>query len=273
MYAHASLIDGFADSPINKVFFNHNDIENLEYFLKRCKNDYVNKMIVVEGVYSMDGDIAPLDKIVELARKYKAWVLVDEAHATGVLGEKGHGTVEMFGLEGQIDIVTGTFSKALGCIGGFVAGKHDLIKYLQCSNRSFIFSTSPFVPAVAAILEGLDVIENELFIRRSLWFNIYHLREGLKELGFNIGETNSPIIPIIIGDSVKVVAMSNELREEGIYLVPITYPVVARDKARLRISVTAEHTRQQIKKTLHVLARLGLKYNCIKEKEFEHNSF
>lgn len=264
MFAHASLIDGFADSQVNKVFFNHNDMENLEFFLKRCKNDYANKLIVVEGVYSMDGDIAPLDKIVELARKYKAWVLVDEAHATGVLGEKGHGTIELFGLEGQIDIITGTFSKALGCIGGFVAGKKELINFLQCSNRSFIFSTSPFVPAVAAVLEGLDVIESELFIRQSLWANIHLMRKGLLEFGFNIGETNSPIIPIIIGDSNIVIAISNDMRAEGIYLVPVTYPVVARDKARLRISLTAEHTRQQIKRTILLLAKLGVKYGLIK---------
>ena len=265
MYAHASLIDGFADSQINKVFFNHNDMDNLEFFLKRCKNDYKNKMIVVEGVYSMDGDIAPLDKIVELAKKYNAWVLVDEAHATGVLGENGHGTIEMFGLEGQIDIVTGTFSKALGCIGGFVAGKQELINYLQCSNRSFIFATSPFVPAVAAILEGLKVVEDEPNIRRSLWSNINLFKKGLTDIGFNIGQTNSPIIPIVLGDSNTVIAISNEMREEGIYLVPIVYPVVAKDKARLRISLTAEHTHQQIKKTLHLLETLAKKYKLINQ--------
>ena len=266
LYAHASLIDGFTDSSVNKVFFNHNDMENLEYFLKRCKNDYVNKLIVVEGVYSMDWDIAPLDKIVELARKYKAWVLVDEAHATGVLGNNGHGTLELFGLEGQVDIVTGTLSKALGSIGGFVAGNKKLINYLQCANRSFVFSTSPFVPAVAAVLEGLRVVEDELFIRRSLWLNIYKMRDSLRELGFNIGETNSPIIPIIIGDSSKVIAISNHLREEGIYVVPIVYPVVARDKARLRISITAEHTNAQIRKTVNLLETLGVKYGLIPQR-------
>lgn len=264
MFAHASLLDGIRDSGISNVFFKHNDMANLESMLKRAKDDYANKLIVVEGVYSMDGDIAPLDKIVALAKHYNAWVLVDEAHATGVLGINGTGTPEYFGVENQIDIITGTFSKALGSIGGFVAGSQDLISYLRFANRSFIFSTAGFTPSVAAALEALHIITDEPQLREKLWDNINYFTTQVKKIGYDIGPTQSAIVPILIGDIQKTYTLTMELHDMGILVSSVIYPVVPKNMARIRLSLTANHTKEQLDKTLTALQDLGKKLDIIK---------
>jgi len=262
-YAHASLHDGMKLAGTNKVFFIHNDLDSLESMLKRSQKDYINRMVVVEGLYSMDGDIAPLDKIYELTKKYNAWFYVDDAHATGVLGENGRGTVELYGLEGKIDILTGTFSKAIGGVGGFVAGKKDLINFIRFSSRSYIFSAAPFVPTMAAAYEAFNIIEDEPHLRKRLWENTHYMHGRLKELGFNIGETQTCIFPIIICDNKKVMDLTQKLQNNGFLINPIVYPAVPLDRARIRFAVTSEHSREDMDKLLHYLYNLGKEVGVI----------
>jgi len=265
MYSHASLIDGVSRSNINKVFFDHNNMVHLELMLKRAKNDYVNKLIVVEGVYSMDGDIVPLDKVYELAQKYEAKILVDEAHSTGVIGKTGRGITEHFGLQGKIDLVTGTFSKSLGSVGGYVAGKRSLIDYLYWANRSFVFSTSMYVPCAAGVLAAFEVIEKEQNRLSELWDNVEYIKQAATKLGFDIGTTNSAIIPIILGDENDTMMAYNLLNENGIFCIPVTYPAVAKGKSRLRISITSKHSREQLNSLIESLVVLNIKLEKNKE--------
>jgi glycine C-acetyltransferase len=258
MYSHASLIDGVAKSTVNKVFFGHNDVNHLEFLLKRAKNDYVNKLIVIEGVYSMDGDIAPLDKIYELGKKYGAMVLIDEAHSVGVIGETGRGLTEHFGLMGKIDIVTGTFSKAFGSVGGYVAGSKEFINYLYWANRSFFFSTSMYIPCAAGILKAIDIIESGGAKLGQLWDNIRYVKNAAETLGLDTGTTNSAVIPIILGDERVTVAAFKMLQEMGIFCIPVTYPAVAKGNSRLRISLMAEHSQQQLDKLIEGLAAVSI---------------
>lgn len=252
-YAHASLLDGMSLAHTNKVFFLHNDMNSLEYMLKRAQRDYINKLVIVEGVYSMDGDIAPLDKIVELAHKYDAWLLVDEAHATGVLGKTGKGTIEHYHLEGQVDVVTGTFSKAVGGIGGFVAGTKNLIDYFRFSSRSYLFATAAFIPAVAAALEAFNIIEQEPELRKRLWDNTHYMHQKLTELGFDIGKTQTCIIPIYIGNDTKVLELTQQLQNKGFLVNPAVYPGVPKEKARIRLAVTSGNTKEQLDSFLNSL--------------------
>lgn len=263
MFSHASLLDGIHGTDITNVFFKHNDMANLESMLKRAKNDYTNKLIVVEGVYSMDGDVAPLDKIVGLAKHYGAWVLVDEAHATGVLGAHGTGTPEYFGVEGQIDIITGTFSKAMGSVGGFVAGSQKLINYLRCANRSFIFSTAGFTSSMAAALEAVYIIREEAQLREKLWNNINYFTSEVKNMGYDIGPTNSAIIPVHVGEIQKTYQLASALQQRGILVMPVIYPVVPKNKARIRLSLCALHSKAQLDKTLRALNELGKELEII----------
>lgn len=252
-YAHASLIDGMEMSKTNKVFFLHNDLHSLESMLKRTQNKYINRLVVVEGIYSMDGDIAPLNEIVKLTKKYGAWLLVDEAHSTGVLGKSGKGAIEYFGLEGQVELISGTFSKAIGGIGGFVAGNSDLINYIRFSSRSYIFATSAFVPAIAAALEAFCVIEDEPALRERLWENTNYVQSKLKEMGFNIGDTESCIIPVNIGNNTKVLELTQLLQNKGYLVNAVLYPAVPKDKSRIRFSVTSENTKVELESFLDCL--------------------
>lgn len=253
MYSHASLIEGTISTDIFKVFFKHNDVEHLEYLLKRTKNKYSNCLVIVEGIYSMDGDIAPLDKIVEVCKKYGANILVDDAHGTGVIGKTGKGTIEHYGLEGKIDIVTGTFSKALGSVGGFVAGSRKLIEYLRISNKAYFCSTAPFISSLAASLAAMKVIDNEPNILRKLWDNINYFKSGLSKIGFNTDLFESPIIPLIVKTETNALALGEVLREKGIIVLPVFYPVVPKDKARIRLSLSAGHTKEHLDFVLKAL--------------------
>ncbi len=258
---HASIIDGCKGT--NCKFFKHNDMNSLERILSKCKNEYRTKLVIVDGVYSMDGDIAPLDKIIELAHSYGAYVMIDEAHATGVIGENGRGTPEHFHLEGKVDIVAGTMSKALGCVGGFVAANNELIELLHFYSRAYMFSTAPTPQVVGSLLEGLDVIQDEPILREKLWCNINYFKENLLKLGFDIGNSQTAIFPIIIGEDFKVKEACRILHERGIYTNLVLYPAVPRKLARLRLSLMAAHTKEHLDKALEALEYVGKKLAII----------
>ncbi|MFM6254583.1 MAG: aminotransferase class I/II-fold pyridoxal phosphate-dependent enzyme [Dolichospermum sp.] len=261
MFVHASIIDGCKGT--NTKFFKHNDIDSLEKTLKNCKDSYRTKIIAIDGVYSMDGDIAPLDKIVEVAKKYDAYIFVDEAHATGVIGKNGRGTLEYYKVEGEIDLVSGTFSKALGGVGGFITGKKELIELLNFYSRSYMFSTAMSPATCASLLAAIDVIETEPEIRDKLWNNIFYFRQQLKTLGFNIGNSETAIFPIIIGDDFKTKEICRELHEMNIYVNPVLYPAVPKRLARVRISLMSNHEKKHLDAALNALEYLGKKYSII----------
>jgi glycine C-acetyltransferase len=264
MFAHASLIDGSKGS--NKKFFQHNNPESLEQVLKTVQNSYINKLVVLDGVYSMDGDIARLPEILDIAHYYGAWVLVDEAHATGVIGENGRGTLSHFNLEGKADIITGTFSKSVGSVGGFVAASSKLINYLKYTSRSFMFSTSPFIPSVIASLEALEMINDGSAPIDKLWANITYMKSRLLKAGFNIGKAETAIIPIIIGDDNLVMEMTYRLHKRNILVNPVPYPAVPRKLTRVRLSVTAGFSKVQLKYTMDNIEEVAYELGIL-EKE------
>lgn len=255
MYAHASLIDG--SHKCTPKFFKHNDPESLKGILDVLGDTFLNKIVIVDGVYSMDGDIARLDEILDIAHFYGAWVLVDEAHATGVIGEHGHGTMEHFGLMGKVDIVTGTFSKAVGAIGGYVCGSKKLTQYIQYSSRPYIFSTAPFIPSMVAAHEALHIIEEEPQIREKLWQNIRYTRNRLLSAGFNIGDSQTSILPIIVGNDYKVKEMTYKLHQANIYVNAVPYPAVPRKQTRVKLTVTAEFSLEQLDYALTNIERIA----------------
>jgi glycine C-acetyltransferase len=261
MFAHASLIDGCKNT--NQKFFKHNDLESLEHVLSMCCETYRTKLIIVDGVYSMDGDIAPLDKIVALAKQFGAYVMVDDAHATGVLGATGRGSCEHFNVYNQVDIVCGTFSKSLASVGGFIAAKPELIELLQFYSRGYMFASAPTPAAVGAALAAIQVTKTEPQIRQNLWANITYFKTNLLQLGFNIGSSQTAIFPIITGNDLVTKEICRELNEMGIYVNPVLYPAVPRRFARVRISLSAAHTKAQLDVTLNALEYLGKKYKII----------
>lgn len=258
---HASIIDGCKGT--NVKYFRHNDLKSLEQVLERNKNQYRTKLVVVDGVYSMDGDISHLDKIVELAHENGAYVMVDDAHATGVIGKNGHGTPEYYNIEGKVDIVFGTFSKALGAVGGFVAANEELVELLHFYSRVYMFSAAPTPQAVGSVIEALDVIESEPELREQLWENIKYFKENLLNLGFNIGNSQTAIFPIIIGDDYKVKEACRMLHERGVYANLVLYPAVPKRLSRLRMSLMSTHTKEHLDKALNVLEDVGKKLKII----------
>ncbi|HYF93249.1 MAG TPA: aminotransferase class I/II-fold pyridoxal phosphate-dependent enzyme [Symbiobacteriaceae bacterium] len=261
LYVHASIIDGCKRAKTE--FFRHNDMRSLERVLKQTEGKYRTRMVIVDGVYSMDGDIAPLDKIVELAHAHGAYVMVDEAHATGVIGRNGRGTPEHFGIEGQVDIVAGTFSKGLGAVGGFIAAKRELVELLHYYSRSYMFSTAMTPQVAGSLIEALRVVVDEPQLRESLWSNIRYFRAGLETLGFNLGHAQTAIFPLIIGDDYKVKEMCRRLHEEGVYANPVLYPAVPKRLARIRLSLMANHTQEHLDRCLNLLEDLGREYGVI----------
>lgn len=211
----------------------------------------------------MDGDIAPLTGIVDAAKEFGARVMVDEAHATGVLGKTGRGSLEHHGLEGKVDIVMGTFSKSLGASGGFICSSSEVIDYLRFYARSYFFSAS-LPPVIAGcVLKALELIEKDGKIRDKLWDNIHYMKSQLKSLGFNVLESNSAIIPIIVGDDIKLRKMSSEIHDKGIFINSVFYPAVQRKSSRIRLSLISDHTRQDLDETLNVLEDTGKKFGII----------
>jgi glycine C-acetyltransferase len=258
MFVHASIIDGCENTNIK--YFKHNDMISLEHVLKNNSN-YRTKLVVVDGVYSMDGDIAQLDQIVEIAKKYNAFVMVDEAHATGVIGKNGRGTAEHFNIEGKVDIVAGTFSKGLGSVGGYICAKKELIELLHYYSRPYMFSTAMTPQATASLIAAIDVIETEPQLMEKLWFNINYFKEHLKTLGYNTGNAETAIFPLIIGDRYKVNEACRILSEQGIYANPVQYPAVPKRQSRIRLSLMCSHTQEHLDKTLNVLEYIRKELN------------
>lgn len=246
---HASIIDGCRLSGANIRVYPHKNMNSLEKILKKSQT-YHLRLIITDGIFSMDGDIATLPEIVALAKKYQALVMVDDAHGTGVLGKEGRGTVEYFGLEGHIDIQMGTLSKALGSFGGFIAGSNILIEYLKNKARSFIYSTALPPAQVASALTALEIIQTTPELRQRLWENIQYLRKGLQKLGFDTMESQTQIIPVFIGEDDKTMQVAKFLYENGIFAPGIRPPTVPRGTSRIRLSLMATHTKSQIDKVI-----------------------
>jgi len=259
---HASIIDGCRLSRSRVLIFNHKDMQQLERALNETQ-DCRRRLVITDGVFSMDGDLAPLPEIVALAEKYNAFVMVDDAHATGVFGSRGTGTVEHFNLEGKVAVQVGTLSKALASCGGYVTGKSDLINFLRNKARSFIYSTGLPPAAVGAAIAAVDIIREEPEIRARLFDNATFLREGLARLGFTILTRESQIIPILAGDDSLTMAMDKALFERGIFVTGIRPPSVPPGTSRLRVSVMATHTREDLEEVLNVFESAGREIGLI----------
>lgn len=259
---HASIIDGCRFSEAVTRFYRHGDMENLERKLAQYESDKP-RLIITDGVFSMDGDVAPLDKIVALGKKYGAMVMVDDAHSTGVIGERGHGTAEHCGVLGQVDITIATLSKSLGAAGGAVCASRSVIKSMFHRARQFIF-TSALPPATCAgALAALDVIDAEPQLVRRLHENRRFLWSGLKEMGYNAIETPSAVIPVIIGDEEKTYALTRRLDELGVFVNAVSSPAVPRELSRLRVSVMATHTQEQLGEALDAFKKGGRSLDLI----------
>ena len=262
---HASIIDGMRLSKAPRKIYPHADVAALRQVLADAEErgrpgtgePYRLILVVTDGVFSMDGDIAPLPGIVEAAEAHGAAVMVDDAHASGVLGRNGRGTVDHFGLHGRVAIQVGTLSKAVGVLGGYVAGSHDLRDLLTQRARPFLFSTSHPPAVVAACLEAIHVLESEPELIERLWTNTRRFKAELARLGFDTGTSETPITPVMMGDSGTAGAFSDRLFAEGVFAQPIVYPTVAQDKARIRTIVTAAHTEEQLDRALAAFDRVG----------------
>lgn len=262
---HASIVDACRLSFGNIVKFKHNDMSDLQRVLGSCNNE-AGKLIVVDGVFSMEGDIANLPEIVSLAKQFQARVMVDDAHSIGVLGENGRGTAEHFNLEDGVDMVMGTFSKSFASLGGFLAASERVTNYIKHFSRALIFSASPPPAAVAACLAALDIIEQEPERRERLWRITKKMNKEFKALGFDIGNSETPIIPIYIGDDIKTFQFWRMLSDEGIFTNPIISPAVPPGSQLIRTSYTATHTDEQLDRVLEVFEKVGKKMGVIKSR-------
>lgn len=260
---HASIIDGIRLTKAARRVYSHVNMESLEVALKETQS-YRRRLIVTDGVFSMDGNIAPLPAIVELAEKYDALVMVDDAHASGVLGKNGRGTVNHFGLDGRVHIQVGTLSKAIGVLGGYVAGPKTLIDYLIHKGRPFLFSTSHPPAVTMANIAAIDVLLSEPELIDKLWENTRFFKEGLHKLGYDTGSSMTPITPVIVGDDKAAYELSDRLFEYGVFAQGIVFPTVAKGKARVRTIVTAEHTREELAEALRIFEQAGKELKLIK---------
>ncbi|MDL2322522.1 pyridoxal phosphate-dependent aminotransferase family protein [Bacteroidales bacterium OttesenSCG-928-A17] len=262
---HASIIEGHRLSFSQKLKFKHNDMDSLESQLQRCNPDKI-KLIVVDGVFSMEGDIADLEGITRLAKKYNANVMVDEAHAVGVLGHQGRGTCDHFGVTKDVDLIMTTFSKSLASIGGVIAGDEAVINYLRHNSRPYIFSASNTPAATAAASASFDIMVNEPERIERLWELTHYALNGFREMGCEIGNTSTPIIPIFIRDNDKTFQITTELFNQGIFVNPVVAPAVAPNDTLIRFSLMATHTKAQLDCALEKIEKC-LKKNGVLEKE------
>jgi len=260
---HASIIDGCRLSRAKIHVFPHKDHEAAGRILDQLDSVPGRKLIITDGVFSMDGDIGPLPQLVELAEKHGAIMMIDDAHSSGVLGRNGRGTVDHFGLHGRVDIQVGTLSKAIGVLGGYVCGTKNLIEFLYHRARPFLFSTS-HPPAVAAsCIAAFEILESEPERIERLWSNTRYFKKGLGDAGFNTGISETPITPVIVGEAARAHQLSSELFKEGVLATGIGFPTVAKDKARVRTIVTATHTREELDTALDVFKRVGSRMGII----------
>lgn len=260
---HASIIDGARLSRADKTIFKHADMNSLETVLKENRDKYRNMLIITDGVFSMDGDIAPLPDIVGLAEKYGAMTYVDDAHGSGVLGESGRGTVDHFGLHGRVDFTIGTLSKAIGVVGGYVAGSETMRDWLSHRGRPLLFSTSLPPAAVGAITEAINILMTTTEYTDRLWDNAKYFKEKISQLGFDIGNSQTPITPVIIGDEAKTMEFSKKLLENGVFVSAIVFPTVPKGTGRLRCMVTAGHTKEQLDRAVETFKKVGEEMNLL----------
>jgi len=266
---HASIIDGARLSRAKIKVFRHKDIAHAEELLKEVAGEPGHKLIITDGVFSMDGDIGPLPALCDLAEKYGAIMMIDDAHSSGVLGRNGRGTVDHYKVHGRVDIQVGTLSKAIGALGGYVCGSKELIDFLYHRARPFLFSTSHPPSVAATCIAAFDVLEQEPELMDKLWANTRFFKKELGLLGFNIGGTTTPasetpITPIIIGEGRLTMEFSRELFNEGVFTPGIAFPTVAEGKARLRTIMTATHTQDQMARALEILKKVGTRMGIIK---------
>jgi glycine C-acetyltransferase len=260
---HASIIDGCRLSRAEIKVFPHKDVEACEKILQELQNRPGRKLLITDGVFSMDGDIAPLPALVELAEKYGCIMMIDDAHASGVLGRHGRGTVDHYGLHGRVDIQVGTLSKAIGALGGYVCSTRDTIEFLYHRARPFLFSTSHPPSVAATCIAAFEVLEEEPERIEKLWSNTRFFKAGLKKLGFNTGMSETPITPVIVGDAALAHEFSRELFAAGVFAQSIGFPTVPVGKARIRTIVTATHTEAELSRALEILETVGKKLKII----------
>ena len=255
---HASIYDGCKLSYGKVVRFEHNNVESLRTALNSCdSNENGGALVIVDGVFSMEGDIAPLDEMIPIIKEHGARLMVDDAHASGVLGPNGEGTAAHFGLTGDVDLIMGTFSKSFASLGGFIAGDANTIDYIKHNSRPFIFSAAMAPPSVGACLGALDVMESEPEHRERLWKTTLRMQSEYRRLGFDLGTSETPVIPVILGDEMLVFAFWKRLLEEGVFVNPVRPPAVPAGRALLRTSYMATHTEEQMDFVLDAFARIG----------------
>ena len=259
---HASIIDGARLSRAKIKVFRHKDVAHCEELLKEVANEPGHKLVITDGVFSMDGDIGPVDKLARLAEKYGSIMMVDDAHASGVLGRNGRGSIDHFKTHGRVDVQVGTLSKAIGALGGYVCGSRDLIDYLYHRARPFLFSTSHPPSVAASCIAAFDILEMEPERIERLWENTRYFQGELRRLGFNIGgvttpPTETPITPVIVGEGRAAMEFSRALFDEGVMGTGIAFPTVPEGKARIRLILTSEHTREQLGRALETLERVA----------------
>ena len=251
---HASIIEGSRLSMAKQFKYRHNDMEQLEKFLQQCEPDKI-KLIVADGVFSMEGDLAKLPEMVDLAKKYNASIMIDEAHSLGVFGETGAGVCEHFGVQNDVELVMGTFSKSLATIGGFIASNKDVINFLKHNSRTLIFSASITPAAAGAVLAALEVMEEEKWRQKALWDNTHRMLQAFKDKGFETGHTTTPIIPLYVRDNEKTFRLTRMLMDDGVFVNPVVSPAVPSQDTLIRISLMATHTFDQIDEAVEKIAK------------------
>lgn len=260
---HASIIDGCRLSKAVTLRYKHSDMDDLARVLRETDGKYRRRLIITDGVFSMDGDIGKLPEIVELAEKHDCMTYVDDAHSSGVLGTNGQGSVHHFGLNGRVTVQVGTLSKAVGVLGGYVAGPKALIELLWHKGRPFLFSTSHPPGVAAACLKAIEIMEQEPELIAKLWENTRYFKAGLEALGFNTGKSETPITPVIAGDEVKAMKLSDRLLEEGVFAQGIAFPTVPKGTARVRTIVSAVHTKADLDEALAAFKKVGTELGLI----------
>ncbi|MDO9152258.1 MAG: pyridoxal phosphate-dependent aminotransferase family protein [Paludibacter sp.] len=253
-FDHASIIEGKRLSFSKQFKYRHNDMDSLEKLLKKCEPDKL-KLIVVDGVFSMEGDVVKLPEIVALSKKYNASIMVDEAHSLGIFGKTGAGVTEHFGLSKDVDLIMGTFSKSLGTIGGFIASDENIINFLKHNSRTLIFSASITPASTGCVLAALDVMVDEPWRRDALWANTQRSKEGFLREGFEIGHTESPIIPLYVRDNTKTFLLTRMLMDDGVFVNPVVSPAVRSEDSLIRYSLMATHTFEQIDESIEKISK------------------
>lgn len=262
---HASIIDGCRLSKAQVVRYKHSDVSDLERVILENQGKFRHALVVTDGVFSMDGDVAPLDAIYEVTSQYGVMLMVDDAHGEGVLGRGGRGIVDHFSLHGKVDIEVGTFSKAFGVMGGVVAGKAEIVEWLRQSGRPFVFSSAVTPADVGACIAAIDMLEESTELVDRLWSNTNYFKGEMKILGFDIGHSTTPIIPVMVGDAALAQAFSDELYKEGVFAIPLGYPIVPMDKARIRVMISAAHKKECLDYGLEAFAQVGRRLGILSQ--------